>query len=319
MAKVIVTGGAGFIGSHLVDTLVARGDEVLVIDNLSPLAGGREKNINPKAIFFKVDIRNDLGLIGAFRNKKELRNFRQVDWVFHCAALPRVKLSFDKPKTTHQVNVIGTMNVVALAVLLNAKRFIYSSSSSIYGDQPTLPSREYMPAKPVSPYGLQKYAAEMYCCQFLRRPEQPNRLNGAVSLRYFNVYGPRQSADSPYSTVIGLFLKARKECKDAVIYDDGEQRRDFTHVSDVVRANILAAQSPNVGMGEVINICAGNNYSVNQLFRMIGGSYRSLPSREGDIRISLGDNTKARQLLGWEPKIALEQGIAELLKLHKLV
>ena len=316
--KAIVTGGAGFIGSHLVDTLVTRGDKVLIIDNLSPLAGGREKNINPKAMFLRADIRNDIGLINSFRNKKELRDFRQVDYVFHCAALPRVQLSFDNPKTTHAANVVGTQNVIALAVWLDAKRLVYSSSSSIYGNQPTLPLRESMFVNPLSPYGLQKYAAEKYC-QFLCRPEQKNRLNGAVCLRYFNVYGPRQSADSPYSTVIGLFLKARKACVDAVIYGDGEQKRDFTHVSDVVRANLLAAESARVGMGEVINIGAGKSYSINQISRMIGGSYKREAARPGEPRETLADTAKAEELLGWRPQVSFEQGIAELLKLHKLV
>ncbi len=316
--KAIVTGGAGFIGSHLVDALVARGDKVLIIDNLSPLAGGREENINPKAVFFKADVRNDIGLINAFKSKKELRGFRQVDYVFHCAALPRVQLSFEKPGITNQVNVDGTMNIIKLAILLNARRLIYSSSSSIYGNQPTLPLREDMFVYPLSPYAGQKFLAEQYC-YWLCRPEQKNRLNGAVCLRYFNVYGPRQSADSPYSTVISLFLKARKDCVDAVIYGDGEQRRDFTHVSDVVRANLLAAESSNVGMGEVINIGAGKSYSVNQVFMMIGGSRHYEDARSGEPRVALADTARARELLGWQLMVWLQQSIAELLKLYKLV
>lgn len=316
--RAIVTGGAGFIGSHLVDALIARGDKVLVIDNLSPLAGGRKENINPNVVFFKADIRNDIGLINAFKSKSELRSFRQVDYVFHCAALPRVQLSFDKPEATNQVNVNGTMNIIKLSVLLNAKRLIYSSSSSVYGNQPALPLREDMLANPLSPYAGQKYLAEKYC-QWLCRPEQSNRLNSAVCLRYFNVYGPRQSADSPYSTVIGLLLKARKACVDAVIYGDGEQRRDFTHVSDVVRANLLAAASSNVGMGEVINIGAGKSCSINQVFMMIGGIKHYENARPGEPRETLADITRAKELLDWQPQVSLEQGIAELLKLHKLV
>lgn len=316
--KAIVTGGAGFIGSHLVDALVERGDKVLVIDNLSPLAGGRRENINSRSLFLEADIRNDISLINDFKSKKTLRDFKQVDYIFHCAALPRVQLSWKKPKITHNVNVLGTMNIITLAVLLNAKRMVHSSSSSIYGNQATLPLKEDMFANPLSPYGLQKFDAEKYC-QFLCQPEQINRLNGAVCLRYFNVYGPRQSDDSPYSTVISRFLKARKDCVDAVIYGDGEQRRDFTHVSDVIRANILAAESPNVGMGEVINIGAGKNHSVNQIFMIIGGSRRYEAPRSGEPRETLADIRKARGLLGWEPQISLEQGIAGLLKLHKLV
>lgn len=315
--RAIVTGGAGFIGSHLVDALIKRGDKVLIIDNLDPLAGGRKENINSKAVFLYADIRNDIGLIKTFKSKKELRCFKRVDYVFHCAALPRVLLSFERPEATHKVNVNGTMNIIKLAVLLNAKRLIYSSSSSVYGNQPTLPLREDMFVYPLSPYAGQKFLAEQYCC-WLCRPEQKNRLNGAVCLRYFNVYGPRQSDDSPYSSVIGRFIKARKDCVDAIIYGDGKQRRDFTHVCDVVRANILATESLQVGMGEIINLGAGKNYSVNQISRMIGGSYRHEAARLGDPRETLADITKARGLLGWEPQVAFEKGIAELLKLHKL-
>lgn len=310
--KAIVTGGAGFIGSHLVDALVARGDKVLVIDDLST---GKRENINRRAVFVKHDIRGkmDKDAKTAF---KFLRG--KVDYVFHLAALPRVQFSFDAPVLTNEVNIDGTLNIIALATWLGVKKLIYSSSSSVYGNQPTLPLREDMFVNPLSPYGLQKYAAEKYC-QFLCRPEQKNRLNGAVCLRYFNVYGSRQSADSPYSTVISCFIKARKDGVDAVIYSDGEQRRDFTHVSDVVHANLLAAESSNIGMGEVINIGAGKSYSVNQISRMIGGSYRHEEARPGEPRETLADITRAGELLGWRPQVSLEQGIAELLKLHKLV
>lgn len=306
--KVIVTGGAGFIGSHLVDALVARGDEVLVVDNF---ATGKRENINPMAKLFEFDIRRP-------NVKSVFGNCQKVDYIFHLAALPRVPFSFHYPVETNNVNICGTLNVIALAVLVNAKRLIYSSSSSIYGNQPVLPLKEDMPVNPLSPYALQKFAGEKYC-QLLYEPAKLNRLNGAVCLRYFNVYGPRQSVNDSYSTAIGIFLRNNKEGKDSIIDGDGGQTRDFTWVEDVVRANILAAESDKVGNGEVINIGGGKNCSINQLARMIGGSYGRGPARSGDPRHTLADITKAKELLGWEPKVSLSQGIAELKKIYGLI
>ncbi len=333
MAKVIVTGGAGFIGSHLVDALVARGDEVLVIDNIftgkePELWKARDNNerdkwrmeirklkkkkraeLNPGAKLYEFDIRNP----NIKKNFNGLGN--DIDYIFHLAALPRVPFSFHWPIQTNGVNINGTLNIIALAVMVNAKRLIYSSSSSIYGNQPVMPLNENMLANPLSPYGLQKYAGERYC-QMLCRPEEPNRLNGAVCLRYFNVYGPRQSKDDSYSAVIRIFLNNNSELRYSTINGDGQQTRDFTWVGDVVRANILAAESDKVGNGEVINIGGGHNYSINQLSRMIGGVYEHGPSRPGDPRNTLADISKAKKLLGWEPEVLLPQGIAELKRLY---
>ena len=330
--KIIVTGGAGFIGSHLVDALIARGDEVLVIDNLfidkevgpwraidgdereklkieiKKLKEKRRAELNPLAKLFEFDIQNS-------NIKTYFDGLDDVDYVFHLAALPRVQFSFHYPIQTNNVNVCGTLNVIALAVLVNAKRLIYSSSSSIYGNQPTLHFQENMPANPLSPYALQKYTAEKYC-QMLRQPEKPNRLNGAVCLRYFNVYGPRQPLQGPYSTVIRTFIENNKNKTNSIIDGDGGQTRDFTWVEDVVRANILAAESDKVGNGEVINIGGGKSYSINYIARTIGGSYEHGPARPGDPRHTLADITKAKELLGWEPEMSLPQGMDELKKIY---
>lgn len=329
--KAIVTGGAGFIGSHLVDALIARGDEVLVIDNLwtglelifsstrseserkklevqiRKLRNVKRKVINPKARLLKFDIRSP--------NIKMLFNgLSDVDYIFHLAALPRVEFSFQQPILTNEVNIKGTLNVIAMAVLVNAKRLIFASSSSVYGGNLILPLSENMPANPLSPYALQKYAGENYC-RMLCQPEKSNRLNGAVCLRFFNVYGWRQPVDSAYASAIPLFLANEKAGITSTIFGDGEQTRDFTWISDVVRANILAAESGKVGNGEVINIGSGQNHSVNQLAKMIGGRYEYGPARI-EPRNSLADITKARELLDWEPLVSLPTGIAELRRIH---
>jgi UDP-glucose 4-epimerase len=303
--RVIVTGGAGFIGSHLVDMLIGLGYEVAVIDNLST---GKRKNLNPKASFFYRDICQ-------FWKIRSL--FEGVDYVFHCAALARVPLSIEKPYETHKVNVEGTINVLLASALAGVKKVIHSSSSSVYGNQPTLPLREDMAPNPVSPYGRQKRYIEEFCRDFV----EPHHLK-ITCLRYFNVYGPRCVDDHPYSLVIGKFLKNRKEGKTSIIYGIGEQGRDFTHVDDVVLANIRAMESPLCGFGEAINIGAGKKYSINQVAQMIGGSYDWAPApstRQNEPRHTLADITKARELLGWEPRVSLEDGISDLKKSYGLV
>lgn len=298
--RAIVTGGAGFIGSHLVDALINRGDTVWVIDDFST---GKRENINPRARLFNFDI--------CFCHIWNIlfKNCQNIDYVFHLAALPRVQYSLDHPKESNDVNINGTLNVIDMAVKLNAKRLIYSSSSSIYGNQPVLPLREDMSVNPLSPYALQKFAAERYC-QFL--------FNGAVCLRYFNVYGPRQSDKGSYPSAIATFMKNKKIGATSFIYG-GNQTRDFTWIGDVVKANILAAESENVGSGEVINIGGGANYSVDQLSEIIGGSYIHKPARTGEPLHTLADISKAKNLLGWEPQVSLVEGIAKLKKLYGIV
>ncbi len=306
--KAIVTGGAGFIGSHLVDALIDRGDKVWVIDNFST---GKRENVNPRAKLIEFDIQH-------VNVESIFESYRNIDFIFHLAALPRVQYSIDHPVETNAVNITGTLNVIAIAVFLNAKRLIYSSSSSIYGNQPVLPLKEDMPANPLSPYALQKYTAERYCQMLLCRPDRPNRLSSAVSLRYFNVYGPRQSDKGSYPSAIATFIRYKKAGYTSFIYG-GEQTRDFTWVGDVVKANILAAESDKVGNGEVINIGGGTSYSINQLSEMIGGRYIHEPARAGEPLHTLADISKAKNLLGWEPAVTLEDGIAELKKLNGLI
>lgn len=295
MKKVIVTGGAGFIGSNLVAALVAQKYDIHVIDNLS---GGRKENVSPKAILHIKDIRNLAAIKPIFKG---------AEYVFHLAALPRVQYSIEHPDETNAVNVGGTLNVLIAAKEANVKRVVYSASSSAYGGQKKMPLKENLPANPKSPYGLQKYIGELYCRLWSEIYKLPT-----VSLRYFNVYGPGQNPDGAYALVVGKFLKQKKDGQPITITGDGQQTRDFTSVHDVVRANILAAISRKVGKGEAINIGAGQNFSINEVARLIGGPIKHLPARL-EPKHTLADNQLAKKLLGWTPKVTLEQGIAELL------
>ena len=301
MKKAVVTGGAGFIGSHIVDALIARGDEVHVVDNYA--GGKREDRINPKATYHEVDVRDYDTLAPIIAG---------AEYVFHEAALPRVQFSIENPELTFSVNVGGTVSVLRAAHEGGVKRLIYAASSSAYGDQATLPLSEDLPAQPKSPYGLQKYVGELSC----RLWSEVYGLS-TVSLRYFNVFGPKFDPNGAYALVIGKFLKQKKEGTSLTITGDGTQTRDFTHVSDVVQANLLAAESPNVGKGEMVNIGAGRNVSVNDLAVLIGG-----PSVHEAARLephdTLADNALAKEVLGWEPRVRLEDGIMALKEEMKL-
>ncbi|MDP3799925.1 MAG: NAD-dependent epimerase/dehydratase family protein [bacterium] len=293
--KVIVTGGAGFIGSHLTNKLIREGYDVHVIDNLST---GSKSKVNPNAKFYKADI----------TNLKEISPiFKDAKFVFHLAALPRVQLSIDDPIKTHKVNVNGTLNVLMAAKEAKVKRVIYSASSSAYGEQKKLPLKEDMQGKPLSPYGFQKYSGEHYCRIF-------SSVFGleTVSLRYFNVYGKGMSEKGSYLPVFVIFLKQKKEGKALTIIGDGKQKRSFTNVSDVVNANILAIKSAKVGKGEVINICADKAYSINEVAKLISKNIINLPERSGEIKISLGSNALAKKLINWKPQIGLKEGLEEL-------
>ncbi len=292
--KIIVTGGAGFIGSNLVDALIEKGADVHVIDNLS---GGKKENVNENATLHVVDLRN-LDEITPIINGAE--------YVFHFAALPRVQYSIEHPVETNDVNVNGTLNVLIAAQKGGVKRVVYSASSSAYGDQKEMPLIETMTANPKSPYGLQKYIGELYCKVWSAVHELET-----VSLRYFNVYGKGQNPDGAYALVVGKFLRQKAEGKPMTICGDGNNTRDFTNVKDVVRANILAAQSEKVGKGEVMNIGAGDNHSVNNIAKLIGGEVEYVEARLEPAN-TLADTTKAKELIGWEPTITLEQGLKEL-------
>jgi UDP-glucose 4-epimerase len=285
--KHLVTGGAGFIGSHLVDKLISEGNEVTIVDDMS---NGLKQNINPSAKFINLDISDK-------RNRLELcQAMDEVDTVFHCAALARVQPSIENPQKYHKANVDGTFNVLLSARDSKVRRLVYSASSSAYGDQSQSPQVETMPTAPISPYGLQKLIGEQYCFVF-------SKCYGleTVSLRYFNVYGERQVVGGAYSTVVGIFLKQKEDGQKLTITNDGEQTRDFTYVGDVVQANFLASQSDKVGQGEIINIGKGSNYSVNEIAEIIGGETENIGERF-EPRQTLADNSRAKELLQWTPK-----------------
>ena len=292
MPKIIVTGGAGFIGSHLVDKLIEEGYEVIVIDNLST---GKKENINFKAVFYKKDICD-------FEEIKPL--FDGADYVFHLAAIPRIPFSIKNPIKTSKVNILGTINVFKAALENKIKRVIFASSSSVYGNQEKLPFKEDMIPNPISPYSLQKFVGEKFAKLFTNLYDIP-----IVCLRYFNVYGPRINFDSDYTLVIGKFLKQKAENKSLTIYGDGEQTRGFCYVEDVVRANIKAMESKSIVGGEVINISSGKTQSINYLAELIGGSVKFLPIRKGDILHAKADISLANNLLNWQPEISFKDGL----------
>lgn len=300
MAKMVITGGAGFIGSHLAAALLGRGDEVVVVDNF---ATGKRERVPKEAQLIETDIRDTAALRAVFAG---------AACIFHAAALPRVQFSIEHPEETHDVNVNGTLSVLLAARDAGAGRVVYSASSSAYGDQPTMPLVETMPPAPKSPYGLQKHIGELYARVFAEVFNLP-----AVSLRYFNVYGPGADPTGAYALVIGKFILQRQEGKPMTITGDGTQTRDFTHVRDVVRANMLAAESPKVGKGEVINVGAGNSASVNAVAELVGGPVEHIAARL-EPHDTLADNTRARELLGWQPEVPLAEGIAELKQLAGL-
>lgn len=296
MIKSLITGGAGFIGSHLVDALLEKRHKVLVIDNIST---GKRENLNEKAEFHELDLAN---------LKKIKPLFKGVDFVFHLAAIPKIMVSIENPVSAHQNNLTNTLNVLAASKDNGVKKVVYASSTSIYGNQATLPIREDVKPNPLNPYGVQKYTGELYCKVFSEIYNLPT-----VCLRYFNVFGPRQSFESDYACVVGIFLRQKAEGKPLTIVGDGTARRDFTYVKDVVSATILAAEN-NVRGGEAINIASGNNFSVNELAGMIGGATINTPPRPGEIKESLGDIQKAKELLGWEPEYDMEEGLKEMTK-----
>lgn len=293
--KAIVTGGAGFVGSHLVGALLESGCETHVVDDYS--GGKRPERLHVDAIYHELDIRDTAALEAICAG---------ADVVYHTAAIPRVPYSVEHPIETTDVNVVGTVSVLAAAAKAKVRRVVNSASGSAYGLQTTLPLSEDLPANPVNPYGLQKYAGELFARIW------PGIYGiETVSLRYFNVYGPGLDPTGPYALAVGAFLLARKEGRALTIFGDGSVTRDYTHVRDVVRANMLAAESPNVGKGETINIGAGRNVTIQYLAELVGGDITYAPPRI-EAHDSQADNRKAAELLGWKPTVMLEEGIAEL-------
>ena len=294
MSKILVTGGAGFIGSHIVDALIDGGHEVHVVDNLS---AGKEENVNTKAIFHKVDIRDKETLVPIFEG---------VEYVFHEAAFPQVEYSIQNPIETNDINVNGTLNVLEASKISKIKRVIFASSCAVYGNQEIMPLTEDMSVYPFSPYAVHKNIGEIY----MKLYSEIYNLE-TVCLRYFNVYGPRQSVTGSYPLVIAKFLDLSKQNKPLMIVGSGENTRDYVNVRDIVRANILAMSGNKVGKGEVINIGTGKQYSVNQIAELVGGPTEHVPPRIEPKSAEAGIN-KAKELLGWEPSISLEEGIKEL-------
>lgn len=300
MANYLVTGGAGFIGSNIARKLLELRHQVRVLDNF--LTGKREN---------LADIRGDIDLIeGDLRNFEAARQAAQgVEYILHLGALPSVPRSVADPLLSHDINITGTLHVLEAARQQGVKRVVFSSSSSIYGDTPTLPKREDMPLNPLSPYAAHKAAGELYCrvYQNMFRVE-------TVCLRYFNVFGLRQDPASQYAAVIPRFITALRSGGQPTIYGDGEQSRDFTYIDNVVAANIAASTAPDAA-GEVINIACGERVTINELARRIGAllgkevAPQYLPARAGDVKHSLADISKARRLLNYADTVNLDTGL----------
>lgn len=300
-ANVLVTGGAGFIGSHLVEALVARGAAVRVLDDFS---SGRRENL--AAVAGQIEI-----LEGDVRDEKMLsRALEGIRIVFHLAARPSVWRSVQDPLSTHDINLTGTVKLLWYAREAGVQRFVFSSSSAVYGETPTLPKHEGLAPAPLSPYAVSKLAAENYAVVW-------NRLYGlkTFALRYFNVYGPRQDPSSPYAAVIPRFLAALRQGQPPTIYGDGEQSRDFTFVSDAVAANLCCLDAPPEAAGHVYNVARGERVTINELARLLACLWGSSVSpvhvdpRPGDIRHSQADIARARRWLGWAPRVGLEEGL----------
>ena len=292
--KYVVVGGAGFIGSHIVDKLVEQNHEVVIIDNLST---GKMENVNPRASIEYIDISNE----NECPSMVEIMS--GADALFLLAAKARVQPSIENPVEYETNNTIGTLNVLKCASDAGVRRVVYSASSSAYGNTEKLPSVESDPINPMSPYGAQKYYGEVMCKMF-------SEVYGleTVSLRYFNIYGERQNVGGAYAMVIGIFADQKLRGEVMTINGDGEQRRDFTYVGDVVNANILASQSEKVGKGEVINIGNGDNRSINDIADMIGGE-RIHREPVIEPKETLADNSLAEKLLGWKPTQNIEDWV----------
>ncbi|WP_334109647.1 SDR family oxidoreductase [Thermodesulfitimonas autotrophica] len=299
MAKVIVTGGAGFIGSHLVDRLLGDGHEVTVLDNFST---GRMENLarhqdQARLRVVEVDIA-DLAIIAPF--------FQGVDWVFHLAALADIVPSVQFPEKYFRANVDGTFAVLEASRHAGVKRFVYAASSSCYGIPDVYPTPETAPVRPQYPYALTKYIGEELVLHWGKVYKLP-----VVSLRLFNVYGPRARTSGTYGAVFGVFLAQKLAGRPFTVVGDGTQTRDFTYVTDVVDAFVKAAESGVIN--EVFNVGSGSTYSVNRLVELLGGEVVYIPKRPGEPDCTFADTAKIRRVLGWKPQVSFEEGVARLL------
>jgi nucleoside-diphosphate-sugar epimerase len=307
MASYLVTGGAGFIGSHLAEELVRRGQRVRVVDSL--ITGKRQNLAHIPGVEF---IQGDLADLAVAKRAVE-----EIDFVLHQAAIPSVPRSVQDPITSNTANIDASLNVLVAARDARVKRVVYAGSSSAYGDAPTLPKVETMPTAPLSPYALQKLVAEQYCQMF-------TRLYGleTVTIRYFNVFGPRQDPSSPYSGVISLFISGLCEGRQPTIYGDGGHTRDFTYVANVVDGVLRACEAKGAS-GEVINVATGGRISLNQLFQtirdLVGARVDPIYAdpRPGDVRDSQADIEKARRLLGYEPKVSFDEGLKKTVEWYR--
>jgi nucleoside-diphosphate-sugar epimerase len=303
--RYLVTGGAGFIGSHLVEHLVGRGEDVVVLDDFST---GSRKNIEPFA--GKIEL-----IEGSILDEATCaRAVRDVDYVLHEAAIPSVPRSVVDPVGSHAVNVTGTLNILIAARDAKVRKLVYAASSSAYGDTVELPKHESMIPRPLSPYAAAKYAGECYCKVFHATYGLPT-----VALRYFNIFGPRQDPNSQYAAVIAKFAQCAIRAEAPTIYGDGGQTRDFTYVANVVSANMLACTAPDSANGEVFNVGCGDRITVNDLWRRISaaagfnGKANYAPARAGDVRDSLASLDKIRQGIGYKPLIDLDEGLKRTL------
>ena len=297
--KYVVTGGAGFIGSNLVDELIDNGQTVHVIDNF---ISGKKENCNPKATYHNIDLSDS----AKFKNLVDI--LKSADTVFHLACIARVQPSIENPIKYEKNNTISLVNILKASVDAQVRRFVYSSSSSVYGDSNLLPQNEELDTNPMSPYGAQKLYGEILCKTF----SQVYNLE-TISLRYFNVYGEKQNIDGAYSLVIGIFLSQKSKNTPLTIRGDGNQRRDFTYVGDVVRANILASKAKIQNFGEIINIGNGDNCSINQVASYISDEIRYIDPVSEPFE-TLADNNKAKELLNWEPTQDVQSWITKYLE-----
>lgn len=297
--NVLVTGGAGFIGSHLTERLITDGHNVLVLDNLS---SGNLENLKgvrkcANLSFQKADV-SDFTAIASY--------FKGIDWVFHIAALADIVPSIQRPITYHKSNVDGTVSVLEASRLAGVKRFVYAASSSCYGIPDQFPTAETAEARPMYPYALTKYVAEQYVLHWWKTYKLP-----CVSLRLFNVYGPRARTSGTYGAVFGVFLAQKLAKRPLTVVGDGTQRRDFVFVTDVANAFVKAAESDIEG--EIFNVGSGGTYTVNQLVQLMGGDVVNIPKRPGEPDCTFADTGKIAKELGWRPEISFKEGVKIML------